>query len=123
MSATAVDPPDAPPPLRLRRLAALTAAVRATGYAGVIDYDRASGVVRLTPADAAAQAVIDGWDWTDATDADAQVRKQAAAALAANADYLKLTGPDAAAVAAQVKALTRQVQHVIRRVLQLSEGA
>lgn len=80
---------------------------------------------------AAARAVVDSFDWSDAAHAawedDRQperkaLRVAAASALAANADYLAIPTPTAAQVRQQTEALTRQVQHLIRRLAQIDRG-
>lgn len=62
--------------------------------------------VALDAAAAAAQAVLDG--------NAATLRNRAQTALAANATFLALASPTAAQVATQTKALTRQVNALIR---------
>lgn len=77
---------------------------------------------------AAAQAVVDSFDWSDAAqsawEADRvperkALRAAAATALAANANYLAIATPTASQVRQQTEALTRQVQHLIRRLAQI----
>lgn len=48
------------------------------------------------------------------------LRRAAAAAIQANADYLALASPTNAQTLAQVRELTRQNNRIIRRILQLS---
>lgn len=64
--------------------------------------------VALDAAAAAAQAILDGNGET--------LRSRAKAALAVNATFLAITNPTAAQVATQAKALTRQVDALIRLV-------
>lgn len=86
--------------------------------------------VRVSPPDqqAAAQAAIDSFDWSDAaqqTWEDAQkperqvLRQAAAQAVQDNLDFLALASPSNAAVLAQVRRLAQQMNAVIRRVVQL----
>jgi hypothetical protein len=107
----------------LRRDVALVEATRAVGYTGSFVRDPKTGRVLLDTPHAAAQAVVDGWDWTGATDPAEQLKSQAAAAVTANNTYLALASPTAAQNTAQVRRLTTQTTAVIRRLLQLMGGA
>jgi len=51
------------------------------------------------------------------------LRTQAVAVVAGNNDFLDLSPPTNAQILAQVKALTRQNTILIKRLVQLSEGA
>lgn len=115
-------------PLQMRRLVEITEAVRAVGYAGGFARnpktggfarDQAGRLVLDTP-HAAAQAVVDSWDWTDASDPAETIRSQAAAAIGANDAFLALANPTAAQVRDHTRLLARQNTAVIRRLLQLA---
>ena len=86
--------------------------------------------VRVQPADqqAAAQAAIGAFDWSPAAQAAWEedrkperkaLRAAAAQAIADNLAYLAIPTPTAAQVRQQADALTRQVNALIRRVVQL----
>lgn len=75
-----------------------------------------------------AQAVADGWDWSESAQAareDArqpertQLRAAAAQAVADNDAFLTLASPTNAQTLAQVRALTRQNSRIIKRLVQL----
>lgn len=77
---------------------------------------------------AAAQAVVNAFDWSPeaqaAWEADRQperkaLRMAAAQAIADNLAYLALATPTAVQVRQQTDALTRQVNHLIRRLTQI----
>lgn len=77
---------------------------------------------------AAAQAIAAGWDWSPAADAAREearhpertdLRAAAAQALTDNAAYLAIASPTNAQIRDQTAALTRQLNRVIRRLVQL----
>lgn len=77
---------------------------------------------------AAAQAVVDSFDrspgaddaWREDQQPERKNLKQAAAnAIAGNDTFLALATPSSAQVLAQVKALTRQNNHIISRLIQI----
>lgn len=106
----------------IRRLKALDEKIDATGYTGGRTLDRSGPtptVVLVTP-HAAAQAVIDAHDWSETDDPAAQLKGQAAAAVAANDTFRSIASPTAAQVRDQVRELTRQNTAIIRRLIQLS---
>jgi hypothetical protein len=70
-------------------------------------------------------AIVSAFDWSSAADASyvsgripdlKAVRDQAAAAVSANTTYLAIATPTAAQVAAEVKALTQQMNAVIKAI-------
>lgn len=75
-----------------------------------------------------AQSIIAGWDWSDAAQQardDARqpertgLRQAATQAVANNQTFLGIANPSNAQTLAQVKALTQQMNAVIRRLVQL----
>lgn len=77
---------------------------------------------------ASAQAVVDAFDWSLAAQTEWEENQQperkalrlaAAQAIADNLVYLAITTPTAAQVRQQTDALTRQVTHLIRRLIQI----
>lgn len=72
-----------------------------------------------TPAETQARMAGDALAVTNET----TIRQQAESALAANKTFLAITSPTTAQIAAQVKALTRQNNGLIRMVLRRFEAA
>jgi hypothetical protein len=94
-------------------------------YVGMRDHDKFGWIWLLfdttTPFTAAELAAIR--DRTGSENSNDEVlRQRARQALQNNRDYLQVTNPDAAAVRAQVEALTRQVNALIRMALKELDG-
>ncbi len=102
----------------------------------VLSSDQAVPVIQIVftagatvPQQAAAQAIVDSWDWSQAgqdaaIDAILPERRtllqQATAAVQSNLAYLDILSPSNAQVRDQVNTLTRQVNQIIRRFVEIN---